>query len=80
MTGFLVITFPFDTRPQTHTGNSGGQMHGFSFLLNADLTILSSSEWKVMMQSLHLSFRSPIIMSILSLNMFSSSFVSILIA
>ena len=29
--GFLVITLPFETFPHTHTGNSFGQVHGFSF-------------------------------------------------
>ncbi len=31
-TGFFVITFPRDFFPQTQTGKSGGQVHGFSFL------------------------------------------------
>ena len=38
--------------PHTHTGNSGGQVQGFSFLRNAFFTIRSSREWKVMMQNL----------------------------
>ena len=50
--GFLVITFPLETLPHTHTGNSGGQVQGFSFLRNAFFTIRSSREWKVMMQNL----------------------------
>ena len=50
--GFLVTTFPMDTLPQVQTGNSGGQIQGFSFSRKAALTILSSKEWNVMMQSL----------------------------
>ena len=42
--GFLVITLPFDFLPHVHTGNSGGQMHGDSAVLNAVFTILSSKE------------------------------------
>ena len=37
--GFLVTTFPFDTFPQTQTGKWLGQVHGFSFFLNALFTI-----------------------------------------
>ena len=40
--GLRVITFPFDTAPHTHTGKSGGHVHGFSAFLNASFTILSS--------------------------------------
>ena len=50
--GFLVITFPLETLPHTHTGNSGGQVQGFSFLRNAFFTIRSSREWKVIMQNM----------------------------
>ena len=35
---------PFDTFPQTHTGKSGGQVHGFSLFLNMVFTIRSSRE------------------------------------
>ena len=50
--GLRVTTCPRLVLPHTHTGNSGGQVQGFSFLRKAFFTILSSSEWKVMMQSL----------------------------
>ena len=49
--GFRVITRPFEVFPHTQTGNSGGQVQGFSFLRKAFLTMRSSREWKVMMQS-----------------------------
>ena len=43
--GFLVTMVPFETFPHTHTGKSTGQVHGFSFLRKALLTIRSSREW-----------------------------------
>src|SRR5699024_3497750 len=49
--GFLVTTRPLETRPQVQTGKSGGQMQGRSQVRNIVLTILSSSEWKVLTQS-----------------------------
>ena len=52
VTGLRVITLPFGYLPQTQTGKSFGQMQGSSAVRNALFTILSSSEWKVMMQSL----------------------------
>lgn len=39
-----VITFPLDFLPHTHTGKSGGQVHGFSFFRKIVFTILSSRE------------------------------------
>ena len=44
MIGFLVITCPLDFFPHTQTGNSGGQVQGFSFRLKTSFTIRSSSE------------------------------------
>ena len=44
--GFLDMTLCLDTRLQTHTGNVGGHMHGFSNVENATFTIRSSREWK----------------------------------
>ena len=55
--GFLVITLPFDFLPHVHTGNSGGQMQGSSLVLKLFLVILSSREWKVIMQSLPPGFK-----------------------
>ena len=59
--GFLVITLPFGWFPHTHTGNPGGQVHGFSFFLKIVFTILSSREWKVIMQILPSSFKLSLI-------------------
>ena len=50
--GFVVTTLPMLIFPQTQTGNSGGQVQGFSFFRNADFTILSSREWNVITQIL----------------------------
>ena len=50
--GFRVSILPRDFFPHTQTGKSGGQVHGFSFRLKFVLTIRSSKEWKVIMQSL----------------------------
>ena len=78
--GFLVTTFPFGIFPHTQTGKSGGQVHGCSFLRNAFFTIRSSSEWKVMIQSLPPGFRKSIISSRESRSTSSSRFSSIRIA
>lgn len=74
--GFLVTILPFDTFPHTHTGKSGGQVQGFSFFLNALFTILSSSEWNVIMHSLPPGFNSSIMSSSVSLRTSSSRFNS----
>ena len=55
--GFLVITLPFETLPQTQTGKSGGHVHGFSLVLKLFFAILSSNEWKVITQSLPPGFK-----------------------
>ncbi len=75
-----MITFPLDFFPHTHTGKSGGQVHGFSFLRKMVFTILSSREWNVMMQILPPSLSRSIISSRLSLKTSSSWFSSIRIA
>ena len=49
--GFLVTTRPLLFLPHTHTGKSGGQIHGFSFVRNLVFTMRSSSEWKVITSS-----------------------------
>ena len=72
------MTFPFDFFPHTHTGKSGGQVQGFSFLLKIVFTILSSREWKVMIQILPPSFKRSIISSRLSLKTSSSEVVDLL--
>ena len=78
--GFLVTTLPLDFLPQVQIGNSGGQTHGFSAVRNLFFTILSSKEWKVMMQSLPSSSRASIILSMESSSTSSSLFSSIRIA
>ena len=62
--GFRVITLPILFLPHTHTGKSGGQMHGFSLVRNLVFTILSSKEWKVMILNLPSGFKRRIIVSI----------------
>ena len=42
--GFFVMILIFGLRPQTQTGNSFGQIHGSSNVLNVCFTILSSKE------------------------------------
>ena len=42
--GFLVMTFPSALRPHTHTGKSGGHVHGFSLFWKNLFTIRSSKE------------------------------------
>ena len=74
------MTVPFDFRPHTQTGNSGGHMQGFSFLRNAFFTILSSSDWKVMMQNLPPGARRSIMPSMESDKTSSSLFTAIRIA
>lgn len=78
--GFLVKILPFDSFPHTHTGKSLGQVHGFSFFLNALFTILSSSEWKVIIHSLPPGFNRSIISSSESRRTSSSLFSSMRIA
>ena len=78
--GLFVITRPLETLPQVQIGKDGGQIQGFSAFFIAILTILSSNEWKVMMQSLPPGFKSAIISSSVSLNTSSSWLHSILIA
>ena len=55
-------------------------MHGFSAVLKAFFTILSSKEWNVMMQSRPLSFKRSIMPCMLSSRTSSSLLSSILIA
>ena len=66
--------------PHIHTGNSFGQVHGSRRLLNASFTILSSSEWKVIMQSLPPGRRTSQNSSTAFFSCSSSPFTSILIA
>ena len=53
--GFLEITLPLLFLPHMQTGKSWGQIQGFSLVLNRFFTILSSSEWKVMICLLYTS-------------------------
>ena len=78
--GFFVTILPFGTFPHTHTGKSDGQVHGCSFFLNALFTILSSSEWNVMIHNLPPGFSKSIMSSKESRKTSSSRFSSIRIA
>ena len=66
--------------PHTQTGKSFGQVQGSALLLKISLTILSSSEWKVMMQSLPPGLRTSRNSSTALPSCPSSSLTSILIA
>ena len=75
-----MITLPILFLPHTHTGKSGGQIHGFSLVRNLVFTIRSSNEWKVMMLNLPSGFKRRIIVSIEFSSTSSSWFNSIRIA
>src|SRR3989338_9257114 len=44
-TGFLLIIFKTGLTLHLHSGNLGGQIQPFAFLLKTSFTILSSNEW-----------------------------------
>ena len=76
----LLISLPSGVLPQTQTGNSLGQVQPFVNSRNFSLTVLSSSEWKVIIESLPPTLRLWNISSIDFSRVESSSFTSILIA
>lgn len=78
--GFLVTTRPLLFLPHTHTGKSGGQIHGFSFVRNLVFTMRSSREWNVMIDKRPPGFKRSIIVSMESFNTSSSWFNSMRIA
>ena len=76
----LVTTRPLLFLPHTHTGKSGGQIHGFSLVRNLVFTILSSREWNVIIERRPPGFKRSIIVSMESFNTSSSWFSSMRIA
>ena len=78
--GFLPTSAPLGCFPQTHTGNSGGQVQPVQNSLKRVLTILSSREWNVITDILPptLSRSKPSVSAVSSTS--SSLFTSIRIA
>ena len=68
------------TKPQVHTGASRGQVQPFSRAAMPDFTIRSSSEWKLMTQSLPPGFSLSGAVSIMEAIAPSSSFTAMRMA
>ena len=78
--GFLLTSFTLGVFPQTHTGNSGGQVQPLAAEAMAFFTIRSSSEWKVMIASLPPLFSLEIAASMTRETAPSSSFTAMRMA
>src|SRR5690606_1530117 len=75
-TGLRVSILSSGFFPHMHAGNDGGHSHGFSRLWNSVFTILSSSEWKVIIASLPPGLSSDTALSTASFRAPSSSFTA----
>ena len=78
--GFLVITFTSDSLSHWHIGKCDGHTQSSAKSLNSFFTILSSNEWKVIIQTLPPSFIIETASSIILVITPSSLLTSILIA
>ena len=78
--GLRVRISTWGFRPQTHTGNSGGQMQPLAAAAMAFFTIRSSSEWKVITASRPPGFSRGMASSMAFATEFSSSFTAMRIA
>jgi len=78
--GFLLASRPLGVFPQTQTGKSGGQTQPVQNSLKLCFTILSSSEWKVIIARIPSFSSKSKHFSIASVKAPSSSLTAILIA